>query len=40
MSGHQIELTIKEDILTAMKNLYRRGLVSALTGVQLSYKFI
>jgi len=32
MSEHQIDLMIKEDILTVMRNLYRRGLVSALTG--------
>uniref|UniRef100_A0A7J3JPS6 Class II aldolase/adducin family protein n=1 Tax=Ignisphaera aggregans TaxID=334771 RepID=A0A7J3JPS6_9CREN len=32
MFDHHIDSLIKEEILTVMKNLYRRGLVSALTG--------
>ncbi|MCS7111447.1 MAG: class II aldolase/adducin family protein [Ignisphaera sp.] len=32
MSENSIDFQIREEILTVMRNLYRRGLVSALTG--------
>lgn len=32
LAERHVDIIIKEDILTVMRNLYRRGLVSALTG--------